>query len=75
MDVRALPEPSAPSLRHAGTKHQISDRRATVRQIAALNALEATVLGVAPEDGLATCKEHSAPIVEAMSPGSKSSCR
>lgn len=48
------------------TKSPIAE--AAVRQIAALYALEATVRGAAPEARLATRKEHSAPIVEAMKP-------
>jgi transposase len=48
------------------TKSPIAE--AAVRQIAALYALEAKVRGAAPEARLATRKEHSAPIVEAMKP-------
>jgi transposase len=55
------------------TKSPIAE--AAVRQIAALYAVEATVRGMPLEDRLAARRELSAPIVDALRPGSRSSYR
>ncbi|BCH26945.1 hypothetical protein [Mesorhizobium sp. L-8-3] len=75
MDARALLEPSAPTVREAVKKHNIPIAEAAVRQIAARYALEATVRGAPPQIRLDARTEHSAPIITALKPGSRSSCR
>lgn len=48
---------------------------AAVRQIAQLYGIEAMARGSSPDIRLAARKEHSLPLVEALKPGSRNSCR
>lgn len=68
VDAGALLEPSAPRFVNLVHNSKSSIAEAAVRQIGQLYAIETTVRGLSPHILLAARKEHSLPIVAALTP-------